>query len=272
VNDGAVPAVALSERITRVHAARVAAALQLDPAVVDCMSELPLGWHWAFCLAVHGKAALAPDGLPRQDPLLPQLPGFASRVMGSTRVTRLAPIAMETELRCETRIAGLVDKIGRSGPLRILTLERRYACGEQPVLEELQEVVYLPAVVRAPADVGDGEAAPSGADALQIDEVDVFRFSAATFNAHRLHYDATYARGVEGWPGILVQAKLLALHALQACTQAHGAGLRHFAFRSLAPLACPARIRIELAPTEAGLVEIRVLGAAGVHLSAQARY
>lgn len=111
---------------------------------------------------------------------------------------------------------------------------------------------------------------PLGEGAIALDEIDVFRFSAVTFNGHRLHYDRPYATGVEAWPGILVQAKLLALHALQACERVRGEGLRSFSFRSLAPLLCPAQVQVDVVDAGEGRVQATVRSASGVHLTAVA--
>lgn len=271
-----VPAAAARtvERVTRAHAARVAATLGLDPAAPTTMQSLPPGWHWAFCLATPARAALAVDGLPASDPLLPQMEGFSARVMGGTTFDVVQPVPMEAELACTTRIAGIVNKTGRSGALRILTVERLYSVSGAMAISERQEVVYLQHTPRPAADDTSPPAhcAPPGVWQLAFDETDVFRFSAVTFNTHRIHYDAPYAARTEGWAGILVQAKLLALHMLQACERRHGAAVRAFSFRSVSPLPAPAQAWIDLTEDRDGAVQATVHGRAGLHLTATVRY
>lgn len=271
----AEPAASLrsTERVTRSHVRRIAAALGLDPRVVDAMQSLPPGWHWAFCIAIHARAGLASDGLPADDPLLPSMEAFPTRVMGGTKIEVVQPIPLEAEMDCDSRIAGLVDKPGRSGPLRILTIERLYSIDAARAIRETQEVVYLTTAPRPRVESTPDASrqAPHGAHRIAVDEVDVFRFSAATFNSHRIHYDTAYAVQVEGWSALLVQAKLLALHVLQACTRAHGDGVRGFSFRSLAPLACPAQAHLEMSRV-GDTVEAAVLTASGRHLAATVRY
>jgi hydroxyacyl-ACP dehydratase HTD2-like protein with hotdog domain len=70
------------------------------------MAALPAGWHWAFCLSTPARAALATDGLPASDPILPQTEGFGARVMGGTTFDIVRPVPMEADLGCTTRVAG----------------------------------------------------------------------------------------------------------------------------------------------------------------------
>ncbi|MBU0823932.1 MAG: MaoC family dehydratase N-terminal domain-containing protein [Alphaproteobacteria bacterium] len=216
----------------------LAALLDLDaapPATVP-----PLG-HWLYFLPDARQSAIGADGHPRRDEtgLLPPVP-LPRRMWAGGRVEFLAPIAVGAVLTRVTTIAAIRAKRGASGDLVFITLQHDIAADGIPAIREEQDLVY-----RAPA-AGPTTAnpvkpvEPEPADAVHrvtADPVLLFRYSALTFNAHRIHYDRDYARDVEGYAGLVVHGPLIATLLIDhARREMPGLTPRHFSFRAEAPL------------------------------------
>ncbi|MEU0507845.1 MaoC family dehydratase N-terminal domain-containing protein, partial [Amycolatopsis sp. NPDC006125] len=146
-------------------------------------------------------------------------------------------------LRCgepatrRTRVVSVADKQGRSGPLTFVVVEHLISQGGRVVVEERQDLVYRPAAGSLPA-VSGGEVVPAGAGewAIEVTPTLLFRFSALTYNAHRIHYDRDYARDVEGYPGLLTHGPLQALAMAEAARARGVGGEVEFTYRLVAPL------------------------------------
>ncbi|MFD4192099.1 mesaconyl-C4 CoA hydratase, partial [Amycolatopsis thermoflava] len=137
-----------------------------------------------------------------------------------------------------TRVASVADKQGRSGPLTFVTVEHLISQGGRVVVEERQDIVYRPAAAGGlPADEG-AEVVPAGPGewAIEVTPTLLFRFSALTYNAHRIHYDRDYARDVEGYPGLLTHGPLQALAMAEAARATGVGGDVEFSYRLVAPL------------------------------------
>jgi len=201
----------------------------------------PLG-HWLYFLPAARQSAIDEDGHPRRDEksLLPpvQLP---RRMWAGGRIEFLAPIPVGAALTRVTTIETIRPKRGASGDLLFVTLRHDIAADGMEAIREEQDLVY-----RAPAAATKASAAPTPApgtepaDAVRSispDPVLLFRYSALTFNAHRIHYDRDYAEDREGYAGLVVQGPLIATllmdHYLR---ETPGGAPRRFAFRAEAPL------------------------------------
>jgi 3-methylfumaryl-CoA hydratase len=210
---------------------------------------LPLLWHWIYLLERPAQADLGPDGHPARG-TLPAPPGPGRRRMwAGGRVRTNGPLRCGEPATRLSRVQSVTDRQGRSGPLTITVVEHQILQRGQVVIDERQDIVYreaaapaavpAPSPLEAPADPGPAIAA---ADEWQIDvsPVLLFRFSALTYNAHRIHYDRDYARDVEGYPGLLTHGPLQALamtEAARAIDGAAGDGRDHdFAYRLESPL------------------------------------
>lgn len=200
----------------------------------------PLG-HWLYFLPTARQSALGEDGHPRRDGhgLLPPVP-LPRRMWAGSRVEFLAPVRVGAALTRVTTVDAISPKRGRGGDLLFVTLRHEISATGTPVIREEQDIVFREAAGAAPAPVAPPAvaAAPEPADFVRSvtpDPVLLFRYSALTFNAHRIHYDRDYARDVEGYTGLVVHGPLIATllidHALRA-----GLVPRRFAFRAEAPL------------------------------------
>ncbi|WP_439569100.1 FAS1-like dehydratase domain-containing protein [Sphingopyxis sp.] len=200
----------------------------------------PLG-HWLYFLPDARQSVIGEDGHPRRDEggLLPPVP-LPRRMWAGGRLEFLAPIAVGAALTRVTTIAAIRAKRGASGDLLFVTLQHDIAAGGDPAIREEQDLVYrAPAAAPAAATV-QPPVEPEPADAVRRvapDPVLLFRYSALTFNAHRIHYDRDYARDVEGYAGLVVQGPLIATLLLDhARREMPGLTPARFSFRAEAPL------------------------------------
>lgn len=193
---------------------------------VDLDAGLPLLWHWMYLLDRPREDELGPDGHPtRSSVQAPPAPGLR-RMWAGGRVRSLGPLLLDAPATRESRVASVEHKAGRSGPLTFVTIAHRITQAGTTVVEEDQHLVYRarPATDGAPVapqpEQGQPLAVAPGEWELTITPVLMFRFSALTYNAHRIHYDRDYARGVEGYPGLLVHGPLQALAMAEAARRA----------------------------------------------------
>ena len=221
---------------------------------------VPPGFHWTLVPDLAEPVDLGRDGHPKTGIFLPALP-LPRRMWAGGEMEFLAPFEPgETVTRTST-IRDITFKTGSTGTLGFVTLDHDWTVGGQTRLRERQDIVYRedPKLGSAPPPM---QAAPWQADHawhLTPDPVLLFRYSALTFNAHRIHYDLPYATGVEGYAGLVVQGPMQAVWMLNLATQLLGHLPNRFRYRGLAPLICGQPVRIE-ALTETGE------GAAGLAL------
>ena len=206
--------------------------------------ELPLLWHWAYFPDLAPAADLAADGHPRRADAWAQR--FPRRVAGGGRARRLAPFVLGTPARRRSELLSAKQKTGRSGDMVICDWLHTYEQGGQTVLEEDQTVIYReprptagpgapPAEARrATPPEGDGRSSKL-VRRLEFGPVLLFRFSAVTWNSHRIHYDRPYATLEEGYEGLLVHGPLLAMLLAQEPERVLG-GLTAVEFRVTAPV------------------------------------
>ena len=210
-------------------------AVTLDQPVPEPGSPLPALWHWAFFQDLTPTAALAADGHAARGDFLPPV-DLPSRMWAGSRVTFHQPLIVGARVTCTSTIDNVAAKQGRSGALVFVTVRHDYEMDGTLALREEQDIVY-----REPSGRGGGaaKAAPTAEWRLAVDPSPVllFRYSAVTFNGHRIHYDHPYATGAEGYPGLIVHGPLIATLMCQAFVQHHpSARLRRFAFRGQRPL------------------------------------
>jgi 3-methylfumaryl-CoA hydratase len=197
----------------------------------------PEGWHWLFFLSQARASEIGPDGHSRRGGFMPPVP-LPRRMFAGASMAFGAPLRLGAPCTLTETIARVEEKTGRTGILVFVEVERvlRQADGE-PSVTERQTIVYrdIPA---APAPVA-GPDAPAGAewdDAVTPDPVMLFRFSALTFNSHRIHYDRAYATGAENYPGLVVHGPLIALLLLESARRRMPGRPLGYRFRAVAPL------------------------------------
>jgi 3-methylfumaryl-CoA hydratase len=212
------------------------------------LTVLPAGWHWLFFNSGELQSRLGPDGHPACGGFLPPIPQ-PRRMWAGSRLDWHAPFRIGARIERHSQILRVEHKSGDSGDMVFVTARHAYRDGAELLLEEEQDIVYRgesSAAERAAfAAVGERAAAFDGkfqrsgdhCRGVRPDPVLLFRYSALTFNGHRIHYDLPYTRNVEHYPGLVVHGPLLATLLLDFVTQrVHpGRRLAHFSFRAKRP-------------------------------------
>ena len=243
------------------HVRRLAATLAVQDDVDDIGvgDALPLLWHWAFFAPAVPTAGVGVDGHPR----LPEggpLAGFTSRMWAGGRVVREAPLLAGVPAVRRSAVDRVERKSGRSGELVVVTVRHEIEQRGVVAVRELQDLVYRGRGAPAALPVGDERPpAPAGgwADPLVMGPVRLFRFSAVTFNSHRIHYDKPYATGEEGYPGLVVHGPLTAL-LLAESARRRGFAANEFEYRASAPLFADVPFTVVGAP-EGVAVDLRAV-------------
>jgi 3-methylfumaryl-CoA hydratase len=204
---------------------------------LDGGAGLPLLWHWIYLLDRPAQADLGPDGHPVRGTIpAPPEPG-RRRMWAGGQVRSTGTLRCGEPATRRSRVKSVQAKQGRSGPLTFCVVHHQILQRGAVVIDETQDIVYRAAVTPARSSAGSssGSAAGQRADAawagpviapaageraIEISPSLLFRFSALTYNAHRIHYDRDYARDVEGYPGLLTHGPLQALAMAEAARAA----------------------------------------------------
>lgn len=216
----------------------MAATFDLDPQAFELGSTLEPLWHWAYFVPQARTCELGNDGHPKRGGFLPpvQLP---NRMWAGGRVSFVKPLRVGEQARKVSRIIRCEQKQGRSGPLVFVTVQHSIEGQEGLCVREEQDLVY-----RNPSAAGVSKIKPNSplqkADfsvAADANSVRLFRYSALTFNSHRIHYDHPFVTQTEGYPALVVQGALLATMLVAAFHQHHpDKRIADFSYRAVAPL------------------------------------
>jgi 3-methylfumaryl-CoA hydratase len=226
------------DEVTLPAVRRLAALLDVDPDDYRRGQPIPGGWYVVLFGAEARQSTLGPDGHPAKGQFLPPVP-LPRRMFAGRRVEFRAPLHIGDEVTRTSRIQSITPKQGRSGAMCFVTVRHEIASPRGPAVVEEQDLVYREASSAAPAK---REAAPSTAEApdwtrtLTPDPTMVFRYSAITFNAHRIHYDAAYTREKEGYPDLVVNGGLTTLLLWQFAADRSGKAIRASSSRNVKPL------------------------------------
>ncbi len=227
-----------TDTITAVPPAALAATLDRDDLVTAVGTALPPLWHWLYFLPMARQSELGADGHAKRGGFLPPVP-LPRRMWAGSRLAFEQPLRIGDAVHRESRIAALTSKDGRSGPLVFLTVEHEIANDAGVAVREAHDIVYrdLPAP-GAPAVVAP-EAPRDETFAREVvpDDVLLFRYSALTFNGHRIHHDRRYVTEVEGYPGLIVHGPLIATLLLDLLRRARpDEVVARFEFKAVSPL------------------------------------
>ncbi len=208
-------------------------------------ATVPLGLHWCLAPEVTPADDLGPDGLPADGGIIPPLHSLTGIMWGGGEIEFLQPLKRDDPVERVSRLIDLTEKSGRSGRLAFARLQHEYQARGVPCIREVQTIVF-----RAPV------AAPSAEGPVVEERWDfrrtvtptppmLFRFSALTFNPHRIHYDQPYATAVEHFPGLVVHGPLTAALLLDACAEQVGADLiAQFRVKAERPAYCGDRLTL----------------------------
>lgn len=224
---------------------------------------MPQGVHFVLCTPDAPTSALGEDGHPARDEspdsFFPPFP-LPRRMWASSDIRFIAPIAVGAVVKRTSRIASIAEKDGASGKLAFVNVEHETVANGTLSVTETQTLVYrdaaTPDAPLSPPEPGDGVFDAGEWDAHRLvtpDERLLFRYSALTFNTHRIHYDAPYASNVERYRGLVVHGPLTASLLLQLAASELGDNrLRHFAFRGVSPAIAGDALNLVMRKSEDG--------------------
>ncbi len=226
----------VSDRITPGPVRALAATLNRTDLAFGAGAPIPPLWTWLYFLQAAPMSSVGADGHPKRGGFLPPVP-LERRMWAGGRCTFHRPVLIGDFAERTSTIMSVSEKNSRSGTLVFVTVRHELQVDGLAAITEEQDIVYLaiPDVFTPPVPVA---APPSDwSESVSIDPVLLFRFSALTFNGHRIHYDREYARQVEHYPGLVVHGPLQAVLLFDAATRRVPGGIfRRFDFRSFRPV------------------------------------
>ena len=203
----------VSDTIVPTPYAALSATLDRPVARPETGTPLPALWHWLYFLPVHRQSEIGPDGHPRRGGFLPPVP-LPRRMWAGSQLQFHAPLRIGDAVTRTSTIERVDEKSGRTGPLVFVKVRHDIRANDEAAvaLTEFHDIVYREAA--KPTDVAPppqaAPAAPKWEKQWVPDDVLLFRYSALTFNGHRIHYDRRYVTEVEGYPGLIVHGPLIA--------------------------------------------------------------
>jgi 3-methylfumaryl-CoA hydratase len=226
------------DEITRPALRRIAALLdRADEFPIE--APIPPHWYAMFFPDIAPQSQIGEDGHPRRGDFLPPV-ALPRRMFAGRRMRFLRPLRVGDTAAKHSEIVAITPKRGRSGEMVFVTIRHTVTVAGEPIITDEQDVVYREAATKgAPPPAPT----PALADAAWSERVIpstvlLFRYSAITYNAHRIHYDADYVRGTEGYPGLVVNGGLTLLLLLEAAIRNVGRTPRGVAVRNIRPLYC----------------------------------
>lgn len=225
------------DEITYAPLARLAALLDCPDTKLDQGNIVPPLWHWLYFLPCHPQSELGPDGHARRGGFMPDV-GLKSRMWAGSRLQWHGCLRVGESVRRTSRILSVEHKAGRSGDLVFVVVRHEIGNELGPVLTEEHDIVYRRS--SSPGGLLRRQMAPCDEDwrrRINPDATLLFRYSALTFNSHRIHYDRSYARDEEGYPGLVVHGPLIATFLVELMrTHFPKNHLARFSFRALSPI------------------------------------
>jgi 3-methylfumaryl-CoA hydratase len=219
------------------QAKAMAALLDRDPAQFQTGAALPEYWHWIYFKPIVPQSNLGTDGHPRRGTFLPPIE-LPRRMWAGGRLRFLQPIRIGDEVKRETEILSIQEKDGRSGKLVVLKLRHLISNASGPCVDEQQDLIYCE-IPKSDQSARQQTTLPDDVQWKEIfvpNSVVLFRYSALTFNNHRIHYDYPYVTQVEGYRGLVVHGPLTALLLLEAAKRHATRAPISYEYRAIGPL------------------------------------
>jgi 3-methylfumaryl-CoA hydratase len=262
-------AVKTGDILTLAQVRRVAVMVGIDPKSLSEGDLLPRGWHFALLAGETPRGLLRSDGFPGLGVAMPQLD--RPRLLLGHRTSRFAgPLRIGAPIRRESRIASIVEKVGKSGPLSIVKVEHALSNDDGQIAVEEAQTYYLaglPVADSATVETPKTSPAPTPDGVGKImtpDDVMLFQYSALGFNTHRIHFDRDYATRVEGHPDLVVNGGLATLLATEFLRVDLGKTVKSLSARHMAPLYVNRPLTILMTePSETG-AKVLLMDNAGV--------
>ena len=218
--------------------AKIAATLDCPVPALDKATFLPPGWHWAFFPDITPLSGIGRDGHQALGEFLPPIT-LPRRMWASGDLNITRPLSIGETVDKTSTILSVEEKQGRTGKLVFVRVGHEFAGNRGGNMREEHQIVYrdapVPGAVQPKPMLPHHE--PDRSVTLTASPVQLFRYSAITFNSHRIHYDVDFCRDEEGYDGLIIHGPLTATLLMDlACRQAPDRQLKTFSFRALSPL------------------------------------
>jgi 3-methylfumaryl-CoA hydratase len=216
----------------------------------------PFTAHWCLAQPVFPMSQLGPDGHPTRGGFLPPVP-LPRRMWAGGELQILKPLRVGDEMTRSSVISDVTMKSGSTGVLCFVSVDHEITTSRGTAVRERQDIVYRDnPTVQGPASAKPAAASPSAqvSERHMADSVLLFRYSALTFNGHRIHYDRDYVTKVEGYPGLIFHGPLQAAFIVELAARLHGGTApKKFAYRGLQPLFEGSEFSVNASDTGAGM-------------------
>jgi itaconyl-CoA hydratase/mesaconyl-C4 CoA hydratase len=231
-------------------------------------AALPPLWQWCFFQEPVAESQLGTDGHPARGGFLPPADN-RNRMWAGGRIEFIEPLRVGADAHRLSTIIHIEEKIGRTGALLFVTVRHEYSQDGRLAIREEQDIVYREP---NPPKESSGAALDEGDwnESVEPTPTLLFRYSAVTFNGHRIHYDYPYVTGTEGYAGLVVHGPMIATLNLRAFLRANsGARLRHLSYRGVRPLIAPQPFNVGGRIIEPGKAQLWAGNHAGIAQSAE---
>ena len=250
----------VTEIVDLTQVQKFAGVLDLDETAFEDGADLPPMWHWLFFLHRAPTARIGPDGHPLRGGFFPPVE-LQRRMFAGEQTKFHAPLRIGQPATRTGTITRLDEKEGRSGRMVLASAHYRIEQSGELCVEDTHDIVYIAGGGVSPAPGPDSYVPPNGAwhREIKTDPVILFRFSALSFNSHRIHYDADYAQNEEGYPGLVVHGPLTALLLCELARANVDAPMTEYSFRGRAPIFEPWPFHLVGQPGEDGTIELEAV-------------
>lgn len=228
----------LQDHITLAPLQALAATLDRDDPPPGPGDEVAPCWQWLYFLPLHPLRAISTDGHPKRGGFLPPVP-LPRRMWAGSRMALRHALRAGSAVTRTSRIADVSAKQGRTGPLVFVRVHHEISDAQGVAITEEQDIVYreMPQAGETPPAAPAARTDEQFSRRIAPDPVLLFRYSALTFNGHRIHYDRPYAMGEEAYPGLVVHGPLIATLLIEQLRRAYPAvQVRAFEFKAVSPL------------------------------------
>ena len=251
------------------HARLMAATLDLDPSRLHPGAPLPPLWHWLYFLDGLPPRELGRDGHPARGGFLPPVP-LANRMWAGGRVSFLAPLPLGSTVDKRSQVTAVEHKAGRSGDLVFVTVLHELHHDGTLALSEEHDIVYRDPSPQHAAQMRQPDLQAQHRKPVDANSTMLFRYSALTFNGHRIHYDADYCRDVEGYPNLVIHGPLSATLLAGYAQDVAGRELRRFSYRGVRPALLGAGLTLNAAVEDGRVTAWTTLGDGTISMQAEA--
>ena len=227
----------LHDHVTRFPIRALSATLDRDDPTPRAGDPLPPLWHWLYFLPTARQSILGSDGHPARGGFLPPVP-LPRRMWAGGRFTFHQPLRVDEPITRVSTVQDVTIKHGRNGTLCFVLVKHEIAGQNGPALVEEHDIVYrgLPQPDEAPAAPPKVRTDGTWHRDIQPTDPLLFRYSALTFNSHRIHYDRRYVTGTEGYPGLIVHGPLIATLLIDLLCRNSTRPIATYRFRAVSPL------------------------------------